>query len=132
MNETKKEPTTADAFATVREIVEEMSEVTEDRPAWKVLRKELALLERRMGAMERAARLVLETKGANTREAIDAWTALRAALTGAPPVFTLEEVKGATAKPNWYRDAPNRSYEYKDGYEAALSDVLGRLLDLRR
>lgn len=46
------EPTTADAFATVRELVEELSEGQEERPGWRVMREELALLERRMGALD--------------------------------------------------------------------------------
>lgn len=80
------EPTTAEAFATVRaELLHQ--QYPENGPTMAAL----SLLERRMGAMERAARLVLGCGG------VAGFDKLRSALTGGPPVFTLEEVERALA-----------------------------------
>lgn len=99
---------TAELFATVREIVDEMSEVTEDRPAWRVLRKDLVTLERRMGAMERA----LESVATWRKKGTDGCVLPRAigeevssALTDAPPAPMLEEVVALRAElARWKRE----------------------------
>jgi hypothetical protein len=80
-------------------------------------------------AMAEVARYIVGEDGAGAEALCDGKGRKR---DDAPPVFTLEEVEGSTAKPNWYRDAPTRSEEYRDGYEAALSDVRSRLAALRR
>lgn len=94
-DETKKESTTAEAFATVLEAMRGDAGINEREAG----RSALSLLERRMGAMSRALALVLE-HGRVTREALRGMPArflvdVRAALTDAPPVFTLEEVREA-------------------------------------
>lgn len=114
-------PTTPEAFATVRKGREWWAESAGDAPAGVEARRDLtllALLERRMGAQEAAIRAVLATKGANTLESIDAWNALRASITGAPPVFTLEEAVNAV-----------RSYT---GSETTVDDVRRALTALRK
>ena len=95
---TNSEPTTAEAFATVREALEC---IREDKfpGAAKTGAAALALLERRMGAMGRMIREAPHARSCDLeREDIDikacsCWKAH--ALTDAPPVFTLEEVEAA-------------------------------------
>lgn len=86
-------PTTVEAFATVRSEVEararELRGIEPYGGRAQRAASSLFLLERRMGAMVRAARLVLGCGGAA------GFDELRAALTDAPPVFTLEEVDDA-------------------------------------
>jgi hypothetical protein len=88
------EPTTAEAFATLHAVVDDHLEHLE---AVRISKAALALLERRMGAQEGALRQCAETPTGCV------WCGefdhrdkcvIRAALTDAPPVFTLEEVDG--------------------------------------
>jgi hypothetical protein len=89
------EPTTAEAFATVRTLVtgvprgQEVSSVEGERI--------LSLLERRMGAMAWAMREVLMYPDHRTTAGGVARKHLRSALTDAPIVFTLEEVEKVLA-----------------------------------
>lgn len=99
----REEPSTAEAFAAVNGLVDELSEGREDGPGWRVLRKRLALLERRMGAMVRAMRAIQDDVRACpcTSYSADAVCGrcerlaqlVDEALTDAPAVFTMEEVE---------------------------------------
>lgn len=89
------EPTTAEAFATVRQALESVG-YGRGQGCFSAL----TLLERRMGAMARAARAVLaEFDDARLSDLFGPEAAairgLRAALTDALPVFMLEEVEEA-------------------------------------
>ena len=82
-DEPKKEPTTAELFSTARRPLGWMGDDGNDcHEAHADAEHALALLERRMGALIRAADLVLGSGG------VGGLTELRAALTDAPPVFT--------------------------------------------
>jgi hypothetical protein len=82
------EPSTAEAFATVRrEMAAEMAEPNACQHALDAL----SLLERRMGAMARAARAALPFVDTSRRR-VSIRDDLAVALTAAPPVFTMEEV----------------------------------------
>lgn len=85
------EPTTAEAFATVREGILDTESAA--HPALAAL----SLLKRRMGAQEAAIRkAVKHFKDEYPEDAVHrALPALESALTDAPPVFTLEEVETA-------------------------------------
>lgn len=94
MDETKKEPTTAELFATAKRGHETLAQNADSDD----VRQEgldglaaLSELERRMVAMARAIRMRLEAT--TVRETKDAHEAMRAALIDAPPVFTMEEVR---------------------------------------
>lgn len=98
MDETKKEPTTAEAFATLCRLADWVSAQDADMhsfdgtaigPPLTEAREALALLERRMGAMARALDAIA-SDGVSLPGHVE--HAVRAALTDAPPVFTLEEV----------------------------------------
>lgn len=88
-------PTTPAAFATVRRVLRGRLAVvlkgaTPQGPdAGEVA---LSLLERRMGAQDAALRKAMAEIEAGDG---DPWMTLKAALTDAPPVFTLEEVEAA-------------------------------------
>jgi prefoldin subunit 5 len=107
------EPTTAEAFATVRDSIglhehDDVGQKTEARSA-------LSLLERRMGAMGRAAEKVLKRMGGLNMPCLND---LRAALADAPPVFTLEEVE--TLEKRLRDEVPNPGAEYLSGWLDAL------------
>lgn len=101
---TPAEPTTAEAFATVRMTDERLRNICEQEPgldaddAEEVLaelkraRDNETLLERRMGAQRRALE---ETLKLHHRMPGDIVAQIQVALTDAPPVFTLEEVERA-------------------------------------
>jgi hypothetical protein len=81
MSETTTEPTTAEAFATVQQSMEACGAVHD------IAGRALSLLERRMGAMDAALRGCRVHLKCTTGCVCD----VCAALTDAPPVFTLEE-----------------------------------------
>ena len=81
------EPTTAEAFSTVRTYCAKWGDG--DKPL-----TALSLLERRMGAMEAAARALIAGAKEGCIIVADV-NALESALTDALPVFTLEEVESA-------------------------------------
>lgn len=93
------EPTTAEAFASIKREWGHGSPASERNLGY------VSLLERRMGAMERAARRLCET--ADDEVTPEMWADLQAALTDVPPVFTLGEVRtafcgeGAAPTPDW-------------------------------
>jgi hypothetical protein len=131
------EPSTAEAFATLRGLMGAgvLSEGEQDRG-----KAALSLLERRMGALGRALRLIephlphLDDAGPSRFSAhAQAAGAVRAALTDVPPVYTLEEVEDATAEPLW-EGAPidDRAAGYRGGYERAFKTVRTRLKALRK
>lgn len=91
-------PATSEAFATVREglaVLEHRSSGFADNKALRDSQYALSLLERRMGAQNDALREVLKL---HHRLPSDVIAQLQAALTDAPPVFTLEEVKEALGR----------------------------------
>lgn len=121
-------------------------------------REAVPLLERRMGALvkwrERLEEVLppgvvigyLSAHPPHTREAgaqplMLSWDALKKlgalfnepALTGASPVFTLEEVEWATTPPTWSDDVPTEhGAGYREGFEKALQAVRKRLSALRK
>lgn len=124
MTDEMKEPTTETLFATVREELTGIEQQAHDLGLWKLSERTrdtlaaIALLERRMGATERAARPLLKLVrgecGPVGRAMADA---LDAAFTDAPPVFTPEEVVRAV-----------REYT---GSEMVAEDVRDALVDPR-
>jgi hypothetical protein len=89
-------PTTPEAFAMLQRLANEHI----DDEARCLFRGNRSLLERRMGAMDGAARRVVEVFDAAEHSGLgaaesNALDALETALTDAPPVFTLEEVEKA-------------------------------------
>jgi hypothetical protein len=120
------EPTTAEAFATIQRLADEH---VDDDEARCLIRGNRALLERRMGAMERAIHLALDEDRCS--DSVD--EALSEALTDAPPVFTLEEVEQATTPPTWSDQMPNEyGAGYREGFEKAMSAVRQRLAAPRK
>lgn len=93
MDETKKEPTTAEAFANTRAGLERLAYLTNDSGPL----ADLTLLKRRLGAVARALTTALRVAEIGDTMSAGQIQALRLALTDAPPVFTLEEVEGAMA-----------------------------------
>ena len=94
--ETGVEPTTAEAFATVRDMSKEH---VDDDEARCLIQGNLSLLERRMGALAGALAYMAEVVE-EVRDGKRALTDLvtlpaHVALTDAPPVFTLAEVEAA-------------------------------------
>lgn len=85
------EPTTSDAFATVREYIHGDRTQIDHEDVERASRV-LSLLERHMGAQNRALREVLKL---HHRMPGDVIKQIQAALDDAPPVFTLEEVEAA-------------------------------------
>jgi hypothetical protein len=114
------EPSTAEAFATVREAVggwpETFREVT-----WI-----LSLLERRMGALVRVAEGVLSIERCQPD-----WlkAEARSALTDTPPVFTLEETSDTVAR---VADAIRFTAVGRDDYEAQEERARAVLAILRK
>lgn len=128
MTKTTKEPTTEEAFATVREALNYSGDANTAWVKEEAARSALALLERRMGAMERAVDSVLaEFDDARLSELFSleahALRGLRSALTDAPPVFTLEDVRGVL----WGIHANGTSMTSDD-----IADIIHRLTTLRR
>jgi hypothetical protein len=94
------EPTTAEAFATVREEVDALTSAANMPETFRKVVGLLSLLERRMGAMGRALALVREahyppSDDHDTSGCRCVQCTVRDALTDAPPVFTREEVERA-------------------------------------
>jgi hypothetical protein len=98
MRATHSEPTTAEAFATVRKVLGRYPECQQDEVDDDNAQDALSLLERRIGTMGRAAhevvRVALTGPGTIEPDVFKAVQRLELALTDAPPVFTLEEVTG--------------------------------------
>lgn len=131
------EPSTAEAFATVRSSMEACGSVHD------VSGRALSLLERRMGAMELAARDAVavlhsigQTKadapltGDQCAEMTRVKARLHYALTDAPPVFTLEEVQTALVAE---LESPNNcGVSYVDCCAAACDGLVKRLTATRR
>lgn len=119
------EPTTAEAFAMLRAVAEKW--VKPEHPDRQTALSEVSLLERRMGAM-----------GTLIREAImgdryvrKAWLErAQTALTGAPPVFTLAEVRAALVAE--LESPGNCGVSYVDCCAAACDGLVKRLENLRR
>lgn len=114
------DPTTPEAFAALKARRHWWAENGAGTPAGNEARQDIAdlsLLERRIGAMERAARLVPGCGGAAGFEE------LRFALTDAPAVFTLKEVQEAVVA----------VLNGKHGYEQSPSALIRQVLvSLRR
>jgi hypothetical protein len=105
--ETPSEPSTAEAFATVREQLSAhapCSPFSSHQRSVAAGLDALSLLERRMGAQQRALRQGISALDSllgdsdlpdDIRPGVLAMQAMRAALTSSPPVFTIEEVEKA-------------------------------------
>lgn len=108
------EPTTAEAFATVREALSLAFSCASGTDA----KTALALLERRMGAQERAIRDALAHGCIRDVASCVYCAALSSALTDAPPAFSLEEVRQAVL-------LQTSSPDTADGVEVLLSAKRG-------
>jgi hypothetical protein len=129
------EPTTAEACATVRAWVEDKTHRAPE--SWRAATEALSLLERRMGAIVDAARELLETTG-DPRYEPDVFVQLRAALTDAPPVFTLEEVRNAgevvadDVEPGPVALTDDAAEAYASGWARGARTVADRIPTLRK
>lgn len=94
---TRHDPTTAEAFATVRAVLSGWSRVVgANSIVLDNYLSTLSLLERRMGASDKALRAILAWDDDGRQSGMTAIVTLaRQALTNAPPVFTLEDVRAA-------------------------------------
>jgi hypothetical protein len=134
------EPTTAEACATVRAWVEDKTHRAPE--SWRAATEALSLLERRMGAMGRAA--ALAPHGAHCAFLVsapvpwkcDCWK--RDALADAPPVFTLEEVRNAgevvaeDVEPGPVALTDGEAEAYASGWARGARTVADRLPALRK